>query len=263
MAVIRKGDNGNAVAWLQASLCRAGHDAKPVDGAFGRGTEAAVIAYQTTHGLAANGIADDVMQARLGMAGADPAKESVPVIDRMTVPVVASMFHRLTPRRNIETYLPPVLVALGAAGLDDGVLVLVALATIRAETEGFVPIDEIGTGFSAYEGRADLGNTQHGDGERYKGRGFIQLTGRANYRQYGMALGRPLEDQPELANDPEIAAAVLAAFLSDRRARIKYAVYGGDLAQARRLVNGGNYGLDRFIESYRTGERLVSSTTTV
>ena len=50
-----------------------------------------------------------------------------------------------------------------------------------------------------YEGRADLGNTQPGDGQRYMGRGPLQITGRANYRAAGLRLGYPLEDQPELA----------------------------------------------------------------
>lgn len=259
MPVLKKGDNSDAVAWLQASLCRAGHDAKPVDGAFGRGTEAAVIACQRAHDLPASGVADERLQSVLGMDGPDPARLSAPVVDRLTPAIVASMFHRLTPRRNIDTYLPPVLKALKEADLDDDSIVLVALATIRAESEGFVPIDEIGTGFTAYEGRSDLGNTSPGDGERYKGRGFIQLTGRANYRRYGVALGQPLEERPELANDPAIAAAILAAFLKDRRARIKYAIFGGDLAQARKLVNGGSYGLDRFVESYTTGQRLLAS----
>jgi predicted chitinase len=53
-----------------------------------------------------------------------------------------------------------------------------------------------------------LGNTKAGDGARYKGRGFVQLTGRYNYRIAGKALGLPLEQKPQLVEKPEIAAKV-------------------------------------------------------
>ena len=53
-----------------------------------------------------------------------------------------------------------------------------------------------------------LGNTQVGDGVRYHGRGFIQITGRDNYRMAGKALNLPLEQQPELAARPDIAAKI-------------------------------------------------------
>jgi predicted chitinase len=53
-----------------------------------------------------------------------------------------------------------------------------------------------------------LGNTQVGDGEKFKGRGFIQITGRYNYKMAGDALGLPLEENPELAEDPEVAAEI-------------------------------------------------------
>jgi putative chitinase len=60
-----------------------------------------------------------------------------------------------------------------------------------------------------------LGNTQPGDGARYCGRGYVQLTGRANYRNAGTALGEPLEDRPDLALDPEIAARIMVLGMSE------------------------------------------------
>jgi len=60
-----------------------------------------------------------------------------------------------------------------------------------------------------YEGRRDLGNTQPGDGKRYAGRGFVQITGRTNYTKASKLTGRDLVAEPDLALDPDIAAAVM------------------------------------------------------
>jgi predicted chitinase len=61
-----------------------------------------------------------------------------------------------------------------------------------------------------------LGNVKKGDGARYKGRGYIQLTGRYNYKKAGQALGLPLEEKPELVEKPEVAAQVAIWFWQNR-----------------------------------------------
>jgi putative chitinase len=61
-----------------------------------------------------------------------------------------------------------------------------------------------------------LGNIKKGDGARYKGRGYIQLTGRYNYKRAGQALGLPLEATPELVEKPDVAAKVAVWFWQQR-----------------------------------------------
>ncbi len=266
MTPLERGSKGDEVRRLQALLCLSGHDAKPIDGEFGSGTEQALRLYQAACGLPDTGRLMEESHHALGMDQPDPTKTPQPVIGRITTDLVARIFHD-APRRNVETYLPEVLNALAAAGLDDRDLVLMTLGTIRAETAGFVPIDERISKFNTdpgahpfnrYDDRSSLGNLGWPDGERYKGRGFIQLTGRANYRTYGQRLGVPLEEQPELANDPKVAARILAAFVANKRVAAKYALLGRDLAEARKLVNGGSHGLEQFTAAFETGERLLA-----
>ena len=267
MNPLKRGSRGDEVRRLQALLCLSGHDAKPIDGAFGSGTERALRLYQAAQGLAADGELRAEAYRQLGMDKPDPTRVSEPVIERITVDLVAQMFPD-APRANIERHLAAVLTALAAAGLDDRDMVLMALGTIRAETARFEPISELPSRyntssggphpFDLYDYRASLGNLGPPDGVRYKGRGFIQLTGRANYRRYGARLGQPLEENPELANVPRIAAQILAAFLADKRTAAKYAIFGRDLATARKLVNGGRHGMERFEAAFLTGERLLT-----
>ena len=64
--------------------------------------------------------------------------------------------------------------------------------------------------------------------------------------------------EPHRAADPGLAGRILAAFLADRQRPIKEALLEGDLSRARRLVNGGRHGLDRFIAAYRAGDALLA-----
>ena len=72
-----------------------------------------------------------------------------------------------------------------------------AVAQWAHESAGFRTSQEYASG-AAYEGRKDLGNTQRGDGVRFKGRGRIMITGRANYAAMAKALGLDLIHHPEL-----------------------------------------------------------------
>jgi predicted chitinase len=91
-----------------------------------------------------------------------------------------------------------------------------ALATVFHETaQTMEPITEYGSSsyFDKYEPGTDigdtLGNTEPGDGEKYKGRGYVMITGRANYQRAQDEIGVPLIDQPELACDRDIARQIM------------------------------------------------------
>ena len=130
--------------------------------------------------------------------------------------------------------------AMDKAGYTDQTERAMFLAQMAHESGNFRYDEEIHDG-SNYEGRSDLGNTQPGDGKRYKGRGYIQLTGRANYRHYGNKLGFDLEGQPELAKRPDIAAAVAVGYWNERVNR--EAARKGDVRTVTRNINGGYNGL--------------------
>lgn len=135
--------------------------------------------------------------------------------------------------------------ALWEEGILTPLTLVGALATVRVEVgRSFKPITEIASG-EAYEGRRDLGNTQKGDGVRYKGRGYIQITGRANYATYGKRLGIDLLGNPDLALDSKVAAKILAMYFKDRG--VDKWCNSKDWEVVRRKVNGGLNGYDEFI----------------
>lgn len=94
---------------------------------------------------------------------------------------------------------------------------------------------------ASYEGRADLGNTVKGDGSKYRGRGLIQITGRANYAACGEALGLDLLSKPELLEQPQYAAMSAAWFWSTRG--LNTLADQGEFMKITRRINGGVNGL--------------------
>lgn len=263
--VLRRGASGHEVVRLQELLARAGFPPGPIDGRFGAATEAALIAFQRAHELLADGVCGPVTWSMLieGRPG-----RPVSVLHRIDLEFVAQLFP-FTALDPIARNLPHVLAGLAAQGLVDKPMVLVALATVRAESEGFEPVEEAisrfntspgGRPFDLYDYRADLGNEGPPDGDRFKGRGFVQLTGRANYERASKKLGQGdrLLREPERACEPALAGQILGHFLAERQLAIKEALLEGDLRRARRLVNGGLHGFERFRDAWRRGERLLA-----
>ena len=262
---LKEGSTGPAVVRLQIKLKKVGFNPGRADGDFGPATTAALIGFQKSAGLLADGVAGPRTLAALKLAANDRLPSVIPGV---TVTIVSKMFP-FTQVDNIRDNLPFVLKGLVERTLGDKPMVLMALATIRAETESFQPINEGlskfntspgGHPFDLYDFRSDLGNQGKGDGAKFRGRGYIQLTGRFNYQKLGTTLdmGGKLATNPELANDPTIAGKLLAAFLKDKERAIKEALIFGDLRLARRLVNGGSHGLDRFSDAFRIGEGLIT-----
>lgn len=124
--------------------------------------------------------------------------------------------------------------------LDSGLRLAHFMGQCGHESGGFRYMEEIASG-RAYEGRADLGNTQPGDGRRYKGRGPIQLTGRANYRRIGRLIGIDLESNPEMVSYPSVGLLCGCVFWSE--GKLNALADADDLRSLTRRINGGTNGL--------------------
>jgi predicted chitinase len=150
--------------------------------------------------------------------------------------------------------------ALDSAGYTNKNERAMFLAQMAHESGNFGYDEEIWGPTAAqkgYEGRSDLGNNQPGDGYKYRGRGYIQLTGRANYKQYGKILGVDLENNPDLAKDPNIAARIALEYWKKRVDR--KAAQNGDVKKVTYNINGGYNGLSDRQSKYESYIKKIQS----
>ena len=262
--LLQRPAKGQDVINLQSALASAGAFNGDIDGAFGPATEAAVKAFQARQELPVCGALTPATAGLLNWTRAIPPQSRLP---QVTIEVASQAFGPAA-RANIEINLPFLLNALVEAELADYSMVAMAIATIRVEASLFLPVSELrsayntspdGKPFDLYDRRPGLGNLGAPDGERFRGRGFIQLTGRANYERLGhkLVLGDMLIKDPFAAHDSQIAARLLAAFLKGREGRIRSAFAADRLTDARKLVNGGSNGLAEFIAAFKLISRLL------
>jgi predicted chitinase len=191
--------------------------------------------------------------AALGASGdAEAAKKKNPdkpavvqQVKQQVKPAVAAPVKKISPVE-AEATLKSVAIKSGIKGTE----LAQFMAQCQHETLNFTKMKEIGGSldFKKYDPKHAprkakiLGNTKVGDGSRYAGRGFIQLTGRDNYKKAGDALGLPLEKHPEMVENPMIAAKV-AVWYWKNRVQAKVDNFN-DTPQVTKYINPALRGLD-------------------
>lgn len=151
-------------------------------------------------------------------------------------------------------YAEPLTLTMAEFQIDTPKRQAAFLANLAHESGSLRYVEEIATG-AAYEGRRDLGNTEPGDGVRFKGRGLPQITGRDNYRRCGRALGLDLIENPELLEQPLPAARSAGWFWQEKNlAVLADADKFGSLC---RNWNGGYNGLDDRIQHWLRIRRVL------
>lgn len=151
----------------------------------------------------------------------------------------------------IARCLPPILKALASAGLTSKNQLIGFIATVYVETVVFDSIPEYASG-DEYEGRSDLGNNQPGDGRKYKGRGFIQITGRTNYTALSKKFNVDLIGKPDLLlQDIALCASSNVWWWKEHKVDVEAAK--GDWLWVRKIVNGGTNGWDVYEPAIKRG----------
>jgi putative chitinase len=180
--------------------------------------------------------------------------------------ITVDQLHAICPRTaraRLEQFVDALNDAMAEFEINTRARQAAFLPEVAHETGGFVYLKEL-WGPTPEQQRYEppghkaetLGNTQSGDGFRYRGRGLIQITGRANYRDCGLALGLPLEDEPELLEHP-IAACRSAAWFWKSHG-LNALADAGDFERITRKINGGLNGQADRLALWETAKGLIA-----
>ena len=129
------------------------------------------------------------------------------------------------------------------------------LAQLAHESDGFITTREYASG-EAYEGREDLGNTEDGDGRKFRGRGLIQLTGRSNYSAFNQELPEDVDiiKYPQLVEEFPLALHAATWFWTTRK--LNEVADQGDFKRITKRINGGYHGFQDRLDYLHKTEKL-------
>lgn len=251
--VLHKGSRGPLVIELQRKLMAAGFNPGPADGFFGSQTEDAVLSFQRGRGMNVDGIVDSDTWRELGVHFRSPEREE-PEGPGLSLEQLRTVMPNCSEMRATEL-LPHLNKAMAEADITTPQRQAAFLAELAFVTGQLNLLEEPDSG-EQFEGREDLGNVRPGDGPRYKGRGPLLLTGRANYRAAGKALGIDLENNPELAADPEVGFRVAGWYWTSRD--LNAVADTGDFEEVTRRFIGRDTVLPRHMVFYRRALTMLA-----
>lgn len=158
------------------------------------------------------------------------------------------------PNKRIDLFLKPLNETLERYSLNTPSRIQCFLAQIGHESGQLRYVEELASG-QAYEGRKDLGNTETGDGVRYKGRGLIQITGKRNYVLCGLSLDLPLLENPELLTLPTNACLSAGWYFYNNN--LLPLCDKGLFRELTKRINGGYNGLDDRLKLYTRAIEVI------
>lgn len=193
--ILKRGMIGETVREWQQFLNGQSYDCGSADGIFGSMTEAGTMQFQRYNNITEDGIAgNNTINKAIKLGYTPPAEKAISIINLEQFAYIM----KTAKRANLELHLPFTNDCMKMYDITTVLRKQHFLAQVGHESMSLKYMHEIASG-AAYEGRGDLGNTQPGDGRKFRGHGPIQLTGRNNHTQFFEYIGRP-----ELINTPEI-----------------------------------------------------------
>lgn len=241
-------DDPESVMRLQKALASLGFSIGAVDGMLGPSTNGAIRSFQVGMGLEASGSFDADTAAALNTT-LDDRKFSSPqealgyFSSARLKPIIGDAPERY---RHVSMLVP----TLYNGGYHNRNALAALLAHIIYETSNLRILEEPKRIGEIYQGR--LGNTAPGDGERYRGRGYLMIVGKTNYQNFGKLVGVDLVAQPELVLEPRLGAEVALSIF--RRQVPPGSIETGyvNLSSLQKRLNGGTRGMTEVTRIYRT-----------
>ncbi|MBD2311952.1 DUF4231 domain-containing protein [Desertifilum sp. FACHB-1129] len=195
-------------------------------------------------------------QPTLTQAAATPAPQepTQPCTNFITVEQLIQIAGPDAPQQRLHELTPGVNQTLTRYEINTPLRIAHFISQVTHECDCFHAMEEYASG-EDYEGWTELGNTQPGDGKRFKGRGLIQLTGRHNYELFSQTMGIDFTAKPELVAQAPYAVLAAGWYWDDRD--INQLADRDDIRAVTKAINGGYNGLDDREKYLRAAKRVL------